>query len=229
MSKEMSDEQAIESSHRCPIDPGTRGAGRPRACDAEARTQELISSAGELFLEKGYAKVSLEMIARRARVAVRTIYVKFGGKSGLFREVLLSGRNAYFATMEDLGTNRRPIREVLIDFGVRIHEMLSSPTAIQLYRMVIAEAHREPELAEAFFEAGPRQTREALCRFFTRPDVQAQFRADIPAEQLAIHLINCLMGDHLKHYLFNPPTSGERGSLLLVEQRVDLFLRGAQR
>ncbi|WEF33081.1 TetR/AcrR family transcriptional regulator [Pseudoduganella chitinolytica] len=225
----MSDEQAPEPSHRCPLELGARGAGRPRACDAEARTQELINSAGELFLEKGYAKVSLEMIARRARVAVRTIYVKFGGKSGLFREVLLSGRNAYFATMEDLGTNRRPIREVLIDFGVRIHHMLSSPTAIQLYRMVIAEAHRDPELAEAFFDAGPRQTREALHRFFIRPDVQSQFRADIPAEQLSIHLINCLMGDHLKRYLFNPHAASEREDLLLVEQRVDLFLRGAQR
>lgn len=227
MSREMSDEQ-VESAHRCPLDLGTRGAGRPRACDAEARTQELINSAGELFLEKGYAKVSLEMIARRARVAVRTIYVKFGGKSGLFREVLLSGRNAYFATMEDLGTNRRPVREVLVDFGVRIHDMLSSPTAIQLYRMVIAEAHRDPELAEAFYEAGPRQSREALNRYFTRPDVRSQFRADIPPEQLTIHLINCLMGDHLKRYLFNPQAGREREDALLVEQRVDLFLRGAQ-
>jgi AcrR family transcriptional regulator len=227
----MSDEQVKDSSK--PADPASlcplanRSAGRPRACDAEARTQELMSAAAQLFLEKGYAKVSLEMIARRARVAVRTIYVKFGGKSGLFREILTSGRNIYFETMEDLETNPRPIREVLVDFGMRFHELVSSDAVIKLYRMVIAEAHHDPELAEAFFESGPRQSRLALERYFARPDVRAQLR-DLPADQLVVHLMNCLMGDHLKRYLFAPPARNVHEDILLVEQRVDLFLNGVK-
>ncbi|WBS01894.1 TetR/AcrR family transcriptional regulator [Pseudoduganella sp. SL102] len=220
----MSDEQ-ITADSPCPI--GARSAGRPRACEAEARTQELLSSAAELFLEKGYSKVSLEMIARRARVAVRTIYVKFGGKSGLFREILASGRDVYFDTMEDLETNQRPMREVLLDFGMRFHKLVSSGAVIKLYRMVIAEAHHDPELAEAFFESGPRQTRLALERYFNRPDVRTQLR-DIPADQLVVHLMNCLMGDHLKRYLFAVPPSNPQDDALLVEQRVDLFLHGAK-
>ena len=92
MSRKMSDEQVCASNETlCPLQ--ARVAGRPKAAEAEARLQELVAIAGELFLEKGYSKVSLDMIARRARVAVRTIYVKFGGKSGLFREVLLSARH----------------------------------------------------------------------------------------------------------------------------------------
>ena len=223
MSDDVTNEQPNDSP--CPI--GARSAGRPRACEAEARTQELITAAAELFLEKGYAKVSLDMIARRARVAVRTIYVKFGGKSGLFREILKSGREGYFETMEDLETNQRPIREVLVDFGMRVHELMSSGVVVKLHRMVIAEAHHDPELAEAFFESGPQQTRLALQRYFSRPDVRAQLR-DLPAEQLAIHLMNCLMGDLLKRYLFAqqiPPTHGDS---TLVEQRVDLFLHGTK-
>lgn len=227
----MSDEQVKDPSP--PADPASlcplaaRVAGRPRACDAEARMQELMSIAAELFLEKGYAKVSLEMIARRARVAVRTIYVKFGGKSGLFREILASGRDIHFETMEDLETNPRPIREVLVDFGTRFHTLVSSGPVIKLYRMVIAEAHHDPELAEAFFESGPRQTRLALERYFTRPDVRAQLR-DLPADQLVVHLLNCLMGDHLKRYLFAPPPHSAQEASLLVEQRIDLFLNGVK-
>lgn len=204
-----------------------RNAGRPRASDAEARTHELMSAAAELFLEKGYSKVSLEMIARRARVAVRTIYVKFGGKSGLFREILKSGRDVYFETMEDLDTNRRPIREVLLDFGMRVHELLSSGAVIKLHRMVIAEAQHDPDLAQAFFEAGPLQTRLALQRYFTRPDVRAQLR-DIPPDQLAVHLLNCLMGDQLKRYLLAPQGGAAPENGLLLEQRVDLFLYGVK-
>ncbi|QBE64726.1 TetR/AcrR family transcriptional regulator [Pseudoduganella lutea] len=219
----MSDEHTPADSP-CPI---ARGAGRPRACDAEARTQELMSAAAELFLEKGYAKVSLDMIARRARVAVRTIYVKFGGKSGLFREILKSGRDVYFESMEDLETTSRPIRDVLVDFGMRVHELMSSEGAIKLHRMVIAEAHHDPELAEVFFESGPQQTRLALQRYFSRADVRAQLR-DLPAEQLAVHLMNCLMGDLLKRYLFASHAPVSHGNASLVEGRVDLFLYGAK-
>ncbi|MEG1117818.1 MAG: helix-turn-helix domain-containing protein, partial [Janthinobacterium sp.] len=79
-------------------------AGRPRAADMEARMDNLLHTAGCLFLEKGYGKVSLEMIAREAHVAVRTIYVKFGGKSGLFNAVVELRRAAYFSTMPALET-----------------------------------------------------------------------------------------------------------------------------
>jgi TetR/AcrR family transcriptional repressor of mexJK operon len=226
----MSEEQVKDPGHSgdpslCPL--AARSAGRPRACDAEARTQELMSAAAELFLEKGYAKVSLEMIARRARVAVRTIYVKFGGKSGLFREILKSGRDVHFETMEDLATNPRPIREVLVDFGMRFNKLVSSGAVIKLYRMVIAEAHHDPEMAAAFFESGPQQTRLALERYFSRPEVRAQLCA-LPADQLVVHLLNCLMGDHLKRYLFSPPVHSAHEESLLVEQRVDLFLNGVK-
>lgn len=191
--------------------------------------QDLMTVAADLFLQKGYSKVSLEMIARKAHVAVRTIYVKFGGKAGLFREILRSGRESYFATMENLETNVRPMREILIDFGMRMNQLLSSPAAINLHRMVIAEAAADPELAEAFFEAGPRQTRDALRTFFSRADIRAQLRADMPPEQLAVHFINCLMGDQLKRYLFMLQACGEHLDVPLVEQRIDLFLMGAQR
>ena len=207
----------------------TKSAGRPKAADIETRNQELIEAAGRLFLKNGYTRTSLESIAREARVAVRTIYVKFGGKAGLFREILKSGRESYFATMENLETNVRPMREILVDFGVRMNQLISAPAAINLHRMVIAEASADPELAEAFFEAGPRQTREALRTFFSRADVRAQLRADMPAEQLSVHFLNCLMGDQLKRYLFMPQACGENQDLLLVEQRVDLFLNGARR
>lgn len=221
LSADMSDDRVTESPTECPV----RSAGRPRACEAEARMHDLMSVAAELFVEKGYTKVSLEMIARKARVAVRTIYVKFGGKRGLFCEILRSGRDAYFASMEDLGTDQRPVRDVLIDFGMRVHELISSPAVIKLHQMVMAEAHSDPELAQAFFEAGPQRTRTALTSYFSRPEVRAHLVA-LPPEQLAVHLLNCLMGDHIKRYLFGPAAPPPEQAALLVEQRVDLFLHG---
>jgi TetR/AcrR family transcriptional repressor of mexJK operon len=67
-----------------------KSAGRPKAADVEARTQDLLQVAARLFLKNGYTKTSLESIARAAHVAVRTIYVKFGGKAGLLDAVLVA-------------------------------------------------------------------------------------------------------------------------------------------
>ncbi|HEV7817415.1 MAG TPA: helix-turn-helix domain-containing protein, partial [Janthinobacterium sp.] len=110
---------------------GGKVAGRPRAVDMEARLQNLVTTAGCLFMEKGYGKVSLEMIAREAHVAVRTIYVKFGGKAGLFRAVIMAGRARFF-TMGDMDTDMRPMQEIMADFGMRFMELISIPQMVAL-------------------------------------------------------------------------------------------------
>lgn len=203
-------------------------AGRPRASEAEARLQDLMNTAGNLFREKGYSKVSLELIAREGRVAVRTIYVKFGGKAGLFKALILRKREEFFYTMESLEESKRPIREILLDFGLRFHQLVTSPDVVVFHQIVIAEAHNNPELADAFFDAGPRQTRELLSNFFARDDIRTQLRSDVPADRLAIHLLNCLMGDQLKRFLFETRCGVVEG-VEQVEQSINLFLRGVLR
>lgn len=204
--------------------------GRPKAADAEARIQELVMTAAQLFMDKGYNKVSLEMIAKQARVAVRTIYVKFGGKAGLFAAVIAAGRTHFFANMDDVDTTTRPLRDVLFDFGLHLTSLLTSPVAIALHRMVIAEAQSNPELAQAFFDVGPGQTRAHLIRLFSRPDIRAQLRDDVPLEMLAVQLQNCLTGDQIRRYLFQPdalPTMDDVHRQLNIG--LDMFLGGALR
>ena len=205
-------------------------AGRPRSADIEARMQNLVATAARLFIEKGYTKVSLEMIAREAHVAVRTIYVKFGGKAGLFNAVLASGRERFFADIGTMDADTRPIQQILGDFGMRFLELISTPVARNLQRMVIAEAGASPELARTFFDSGPAQTRELLARFFARPDIRIQLRDDIEVDLLPVHLINCIMGDMFMLYLFEPQT-GQRAEDVshALEQRLALFYHGVLR
>lgn len=202
-------------------------AGRPKAADAEARLNDLMDTAGRLILEKGYSKVSLEAIAKEARVAVRTIYVKFGGKAGLLKAILLRYRAGAFdpSVME---TVNRPMRDTLLEFGMRFHSLVSTPAATALYQIVVAESHANPDLAEAFWDAGPRQTRELLARYFARPDIKAQLSTDAPPERLAVYFMNCLMGDQLRRFLFDS-RCGVATTPEEIEQGVDLFLHGALR
>lgn len=207
--------------------PCARAAGRPRACEVEARLHELMHVAARLFLQKGYAKVSLEMIAREAHVAVRTIYVKFGGKAGLLHAVLLHNRERFFGDLTELEFDQRPLPTVLSDFAERFWRLVTAPEARQMQRVVIAEAKANPDLAETFFQAGPGLTRETVRRYFARPDVRAQLHPDVDIEQLPGMYINCVLGDAIHHFLFDtPPRVCGDDQLRALQRRLDLFFRG---
>ena len=215
------DDTIIDSETSC-----GKAAGRPRATDMEARNQHLLETAGKLFIEKGYSKVSLEMIAREAHVAVRTIYVKFGGKVGLFNTVIASGRSRYFP-VADMDADQRPLEQILGDFGLQLLQLLSHPHVIRLQRMVIAEAGSNPELARTFDQAGPGLTLELLKRVFARADIKIRFRANVPPDTLSTHLLSCIMGDRLKHLMFEPETVPSEAELRhKVALGLDLFLNG---
>lgn len=208
--------------------PCGKAAGRPRASDLEARMQDLIHTAATLFLKHGYSKVSLEMIAREAHVAVRTIYVKFGGKAGLLDAVLAANRERFFNT-HDMETDNRPVKQILDDFSEHLFDLLSAPVATSMKRMVIAEAPGNPELAQTFYDAGPQQTRDMLARFFARPDIRAQLRDDIDIDLLPTHLIGCVAGDQFARYLFDPVAQPREEELRELGGRLRLFYLSALR
>jgi AcrR family transcriptional regulator len=207
-----------------PADCAGKAAGRPKANEVEARTQDLLQTAATLFLKNGYTKTSLESIARAAHVAVRTIYVKFGGKAGLLRAVLANKRDSFFRS-QPMQTDTRPLKEIVDDFARNMYELLASPEAIEMQRVVMAEAPTNPELAEAFWNGGPRLTREMLASFFARPDIQAQMRPDVPVDLLPGHLMGCINGDQLCRFVFPQQKPTRKEALLELDRRLELFYR----
>ena len=189
---------------------------------------DLVHTAGQLFLKHGYNNVSLELLAREAHVAVRTIYVKFGGKAGLLNAVLVANRERFFNTGE-METDQRPFKQIVDDFAEHFLDLLSRPEAISMQRMVIADAPGNAELARTFFEAGPQQTRAMLLRFFTRPEIRAQLRDDVALEVLPVYLTNCISGDQFARLLFEPVPLPRAQVLHELEQRLALFYRSVLR
>jgi len=202
-----------------------KAAGRPKAADVEARAQELLQVAAALFLKNGYTKTSLESIARAAHVAVRTIYVKFGGKEGLLSAVLAAKRHKFFRS-QPMETDMRPLREVIDDFAHQMHDLMTSPEAVDMQRIVLAEAPTNPQLAEAFWNGGPRKTREMLSGYFSRPDVRAQMRPDVPVEVLPCVLMSTIGGEQFMTFMHPhrivDPDKAKRD----LEARLELFYRG---
>lgn len=186
--------------------------------------QELLQTAGALFLKNGYTKTSLESIARAAHVAVRTIYVKFGGKAGLLHAVLADKRDRFFRS-QPMQTDTRPLKDIVDEFARNMYELLTSQEAVDMQRIVMAEAPTNPELAEAFWNGGPRQTREMLARFFARPDIRAQLRADVAVDLLPAFLMSCIAGDQICRFVFPPSPRAPEEALGELDRRLVFFYR----
>ena len=228
--KNLPDAEFGDDAEGCDEPACGKSAGRPRAADIESRMQNLVATAAELFITKGYSNVSLEMIAREAHVAVRTIYVKFGGKVGLFGAVINNGRANFFSNIGDMDIDTRPIPQILSDFGMRFLSLVTAPASLSLQRMVIAEAKTNPELARTFFDTGPAQTREVLTRFFARADIRAQLRENLSLELLPIHLISTILGDVFTLYLLEQnQTTSEEEIRAALDQRLSLFYHAVLR
>ncbi len=68
---------------------GSRSYHSPRRAEQAAATRgAVLAAAREAFVSNGYAATTVADIARRARVAVDTVYTTVGRKPALLREVL---------------------------------------------------------------------------------------------------------------------------------------------
>src|SRR5260370_12088303 len=63
--------------------------GKPRwQRRKEARPEEILTAALDVFVERGFARARLEEVARRAGVTKGTIYLYFKSKEALFKAVV---------------------------------------------------------------------------------------------------------------------------------------------
>ena len=94
------------------------------------------------------------MIAETARVSKRTVYRHFDDKYSLFAAVIqMLCESVVPASVEDLEVDTSDPREALIELGVHFLERIYTSEQIELYRIVVAEAKRFPEIGKMYVQA----------------------------------------------------------------------------
>ena len=144
------------------------------------KRQAIVTAAAELFLRSGYGAVSMDAIAAKAEVSKRTVYSHFSGKDELFAAVMMA-HCALVAGEEvfDLDPDQ-DMRVLLTDLGVRFLTLVTSPEAVALYRTVVAEAERFPELGRTFYENGPQCWISTLTPYLGEKDRRGELRSSDP-------------------------------------------------
>jgi AcrR family transcriptional regulator len=202
--------------------------GRPPLLAEPERRQLLLDAAESVFLELGYSSSSMDDIARRAGMSKKTLYRLFDTKESLFAAVV-AGRRAVLNAMieaEDCSDADAP-DDVLRRFIGNIARFVLAPRQASIYRLVIAESHRAPEIAHAFHREGPSKARAMLTEWLRVQDEKGLLRVP-DAAAAASMLISMVIADPQMCLLVGEIRPPEDAMIAeRVNRAVDLFLRGA--
>ncbi len=125
----------------------------------DERRKKILAEAAEIFFEEGYEGACIDDLIQRVGGSKRTIYNEFGNKEGLFAamitEIVTEHQQHIRARLEEDEKAGVSLREAALDYGRELLAIITSPRALALYRITIAEGLRFPNLAKAFYEAGP--------------------------------------------------------------------------
>ncbi|EWC58690.1 transcriptional regulator, TetR family [Actinokineospora spheciospongiae] len=118
---------------------------------AQEKRALILAAATALFLELGYDRTSLARIAERSGVSRATLFKQFPTKAALFDAMVTE---SWSTADEGDPPQAGDIVNGLSTIGRRYAELLSHPRMTDLFRIVIAELPRFPELANAQFSHG---------------------------------------------------------------------------
>ncbi len=121
---------------------------------AEARPDEILDAARDLFSAQGYAHSSVDQIAKAAGVSKGAVYLYFPSKrailEALVKRAVVPISAEALAGMPQAAGN---LRATLTFFLRMIAQKLADPNVFAVPRIVIREAAVVPEIAEMYREA----------------------------------------------------------------------------
>ncbi|EHL98901.1 transcriptional regulator, TetR family [Acetobacteraceae bacterium AT-5844] len=160
------------------------------------KRRAILLAAAELFMEEGYAAVSMDAVAKAAGVSKATLYAHFSGKEALFEAIVSAGCESMRRRADGfLGGHDRPLRDALVELGLHWLRFMLRPQVRALHRVMVAEAARFPALARAFYAAGPQAMQGWLTGWMAGESARGHLRPDVPPAQAAEHFLCLLRGD----------------------------------
>ena len=149
----------------------------PRKRRKDARPFELTAAALGLFVEKGFAATRLEDVAARAGVSKGTLYLYFDSKEALFKAVIQEGIIPAVAEGEAIAAQHDGSALALVERLLdNIWSRIGETAFAGIPKLMVAEAHNFPEVAQFYYENVIRRGRAVLGAALERGMASGEFR-----------------------------------------------------
>jgi len=184
-------------------------ADDPRRLRMAEKRASILRAARPILLRDGLGGTTLDRVATEGGIAKMTLYRHFPSKEALFEglvaamcEYMREGlENAPSPALDKAAADR--LAEELRAFTVA----LIDPDALALYRVIVADGWRFPDLARVFDESGMRVIRRRIAEILEAGGVPANRTAQVAGEVVAIAL-----GDAYQHAVLGIVEDGNSGA-----------------
>ncbi len=176
-------------------------------------------------MEQGFGAASMDAIAKVATVSKATLYAHFESKEQLFADMVRAECVKHARLMEAAECDERDPRAALTEIGAAFLGLLMSAPALAVYRMVVSETPRFPELGRVFFASGPARVRERILAYLAEAGRRGLLSVPDPAVA-AEQFIGLLMVPLHMHRLLGVIEEPDEARLrVAVDRAVETFMR----
>jgi TetR/AcrR family transcriptional regulator, mexJK operon transcriptional repressor len=203
------------------------GAGRPTVEKARQRHDELLDSALNLFLEKGFEQATIDAIAASVGMTKRTVYARYENKAALFKAAVQRSIERLIvprATLEALDTGDFAATIAAVA-RLRVAQVLT-PAGLKQQRIINTESYRFPEIFTMAYEQNTKPVVEFLAKLLRRETAAGTLAVADPIRAAVVFLSMVVSGP------VRVIVSGNRLTSAEIEERLEfaigLFLDGVR-
>jgi AcrR family transcriptional regulator len=194
----------------------------------EARPQELLAAALELFVDKGFAATRSEEVAARAGVSKGTLYLYYPSKQELFKAVVRENLAVHIAeglqiVAQHQGSMAELLRFVMSEWWRRVGQ----GGAAGICKIMVAEARNFPELAQFYVDEVIEPSHELIGSVLVRGMASGEFR-QVPLAETVQVMIGPVLQQMLFQSSFGPclKSRPQPDPAAVLEMQMDLMLQG---
>ena len=187
----------------------------------DAKRAQIIDAGVQEFRDKGFAAASMDQVSARAGVSKRTVYKYFESKENLFLSIVTVLSERMADTLDIAYVPGRPVRAQLHALATAEGQILTSPDAMAMARMLISETLRNPELANA--GQGKIDKKAMFVAMLRDADADGQLRVPDPAAA-ADEFLGLIKAKAFWPVIFGGDIVSEAEMAAIVDASVDIMM-----
>jgi AcrR family transcriptional regulator len=212
-----------------PSDPSAMAASPRWHRRPEARPDEILDAAMQVFGEHGFARAKLSDVAERAGVSKGTVYLYFDSKESLFKEMVRARVVSTVAAGEEMvKAYRGSSRQLLEAFIRRMWHLQRHENMASISRLVTSELGSFPELGQFYYDEVVLRTRRLVDSILEHGVASGEFRPS--ARAVAARVIPSMLTHAAQtQSLFSAYDSASLVDEVLLEGILELVFHGVSR